>query len=108
MSSLDVHDDESLIAAFQTRPAAEQVSSHVGSHGSLLTTSQAFSKGPDIPPIGEVKLSWYNETGPVKTTQSLQATSLEKKVVDDSPSSPRADEVPEETGWGNEEDTGRF
>lgn len=64
--------------------------------------------GPNITSIGEVKLSWYNETASAKIPPSSQAISSEKKVVDDSPLSPRPEEVTEEAGWGNEEDMGRF
>ncbi|EJD04034.1 uncharacterized protein FOMMEDRAFT_106444 [Fomitiporia mediterranea MF3/22] len=94
LASLDVHDDESLIARFYSRAAAEQ----------------ALAKGPNIPSAGNVKLSWHTETtGPKPVTGTQQGTQDKKSAAttEDRPPSPRPEEPTlEEVGWGNEDDDG--
>ncbi|OCB88593.1 hypothetical protein A7U60_g4296 [Sanghuangporus baumii] len=95
LASLDVHDNESLIARFHSRPAAEQ----------------ALAKGPNIPSAGSVKLSWHIESAaaPTKVASATTPAASEKKQTatnEDRPPSPRPEEATEEIGWGNEEDDG--
>ncbi|KAH8120240.1 hypothetical protein DFH11DRAFT_43142 [Phellopilus nigrolimitatus] len=90
LASIDVHDDDSLVVHFLTRAAAEQ----------------GLAKGTTIPSAGIVKLGWHNDIFPAKSAPVPQ-TFTEKKLPvfgDDRPPSPRTEDVPEETGWGNEED----
>lgn len=64
-----------------------------------------MGKGADIPSVGAIKLSWYN-VPPVKPPPSQSL--VEKKDIVEHPSSPRPEADSEETGWGNEDDMGRF
>ncbi|KAI5123583.1 hypothetical protein M0805_003401 [Coniferiporia weirii] len=94
LASLDVNDDDTLIAHFHTRAAAEQ----------------ALAKGATIPSTGTVKLIWHNDISPTKAAAASQSLPEKKPpaLSDDRPLSPRPEEVPEEIGWGNEEDMGMF
>ena len=121
MTSLDVLDEESLVARFASRAVAEQVGIAVACNCDEILTSiimnQALARGSNIPSVGPVRVGWFTDTQPTKPTTSTAAS--EKKIstfADDRPLSPRPEDiqdahdehVQDDSGWGDEDGMGMF
>ncbi|KLO13941.1 hypothetical protein SCHPADRAFT_915078 [Schizopora paradoxa] len=89
VDSVEVQDDDSIVVAFRSRAAAEQ----------------ALAKGSSFPPpVGTVKLSWHE---PAKATPSSSSPTDKKPSIptsEDRPPSPRPEDIPDESGWGEVDD----
>ncbi len=76
MDSIDLQEDGDVVVAFKTRAAAEQVSlslafsflPHLFPDSNFL---QGLGKGPNIPTVGQVQISWYTEKPSATSSQSI-------------------------------------